>query len=75
METVTMEEFFAAVGPRDVHPKVDVSTLKSRHHLSRWETRQRVLVGTSLTDSWGIEGAVYKLAPGSVLEFMEKHTK
>lgn len=40
MRQVTKEEFFAAVGPRDVHPR------PHKTH-SEWETRERRVVGRS----------------------------
>lgn len=52
MKTVTEEVFFAVIGPQNVHPRVDVRSLKHRWHVSHWEhrdTRQRV--GRSETDS------------------------
>lgn len=50
MRLVTESEFFAAVGPRDVHPRVDVSTLKdSKNVVSVWEDqRTRAVVGRTV---------------------------
>lgn len=65
MRTVTKEEFFAAIGPRDVNPRVDVSTLKERHHVSTWEVAHtRKVVGRSRSDSWGSEPTQFYLADG-----------
>jgi hypothetical protein len=61
MTPVSKEDFYLAIGPRDVHPKVDASTLKFRHHVSIWETPQRRVVGRSHSDSWGIEPTTYQL--------------
>lgn len=62
MTRVTQEEFFAEVGQRDINPRVDVSTLKNRHHVSDWEDRERVRVGRSVSDAWGIEPTQFFLA-------------
>jgi hypothetical protein len=64
MIEVTKEEFFARVGPMDVNPRVDVPTLKGRHHTSWWETPQRVLVGKSTADGWGIDPTQFWLSEG-----------
>lgn len=61
MKPVTKEEFFAIIGPRDIHPKVDPSSLKFRWHISHWETPGRKVVGLSRSDSWGIEEPTYQL--------------
>lgn len=62
MRQVSEREFFATIGPQDVHPRVDVSTLKDRYHVSRWEVQHaRRLVGMSKSDSWGVEPTVFHL--------------
>lgn len=61
MRPVTKEEFYRVVGPMDVHPQVEVNSLKFRIHVSKWMTPYREHVGTSFTDSWGIEKADYQL--------------
>lgn len=56
MRKVTKEEFFATVGPLNVHPRVDMASLKTREHASTWEDlNTRRVVGRTVSDSWGIE--------------------
>lgn len=59
MRSVSRDEFFATVGSLDVHPRVDVSTLKDRWHESDWETPQRQRLGRTRSDSWGVEPTRY----------------
>lgn len=62
MIEVTKDVFFKTVGPLDVHPRVDVATLKERKHVSNWEmnhTRKRV--GRSIPDSHGIDPTLFFL--------------
>lgn len=61
MKQVSKEQFFAKVGPLDVNPRVDVTTLRNRHHVSNWEDRSRVQIGRSVSDSWGIEATQFFL--------------
>jgi hypothetical protein len=61
MKQVTKEEFFAIVGPRDINPRVDVATLRNRHHVSNWEDRSRLQVGRTVSDSWGIQATQFFL--------------
>lgn len=58
---VTEKEFFAEVGPRDVNPRVDVATLRDRHHVSNWEDQARRPVGRCVSDSWGVEATQFFL--------------
>lgn len=55
MVTVTKEEFFSYVGPRDIHPR-------SEPEKTTWETRDRTVVGVS-QPGWKNPGApsVYML--------------
>ena len=62
MRPVTEQEFWMTVGPMDVHPRVDETTLKGRHHESDFETRSRAVVGRVISDSHGIEPSQYFLA-------------
>jgi hypothetical protein len=65
MRHVSKEEFFAAIGPLDVNPRVEMSTLKDRLHVSQWEmqnTRQHI--GTSVSDSWGVNATQFYLREG-----------
>ena len=61
MTTATKTEFFDVLGPLDVNPRVDQSSLKTRFHVCRWETCQYALIGTSVTDSWSIKPTIYSL--------------
>jgi hypothetical protein len=53
LRPVTREEFFAFMGPRDVHPRVEMATLKTPAIASTWETRNRVVVGRSISPTVG----------------------
>lgn len=61
MRQVTKQEFFAAINPRDVHPRVDTTTLKGRYHTSSFETPARVLVGRLVSDSWAVDPSQFFL--------------
>jgi hypothetical protein len=63
MRQVTQAEFFAVIGPQDVHPRVDATTLRERHHVSMWEGRHtRQVVGKSISDSYGVEPTQFFLS-------------
>lgn len=54
MRKVTKDEFYKAVGPQNVHPRVDVSTFKDEMHVSTWEHLEtRAVVGMTKSSSWG----------------------
>lgn len=57
MNQVSETEFFRTVGQLNVHPRVDVATLKGRNHVSHWEMLDgaRRVVGRSESDSWDVE--------------------
>lgn len=61
---VTKEEFFAAIGPRDI-------VLRTEPEYTEWETRSRVVVGRTTPgyrNGWGLEGqtpSVYMLVPSA----------
>ena len=59
MTDITQTEFMETIGQMDVMPKVDESTLRDRFHVSYWKLRNRVVVGKSISDSWGIKPTVY----------------
>lgn len=61
MKPVTKEAFFAAIGPTDTMPRVDVASFKGRYHRSIWETSGRAVVGESFSDSHGSEPTVFFL--------------
>ena len=64
LEEVPRDVFFAAIGPLNVHPRVDIASLKERYHVSIWEiqgTRERV--GKSISDSHGSGFREYFLTP------------
>lgn len=65
MKPATEAEFFARMNPLDVHPRVDVSTLRGRFHTSHWETRERVCLGTSVSDSHSVDPTRYSLTASS----------
>lgn len=49
LTNVTSAEFFAAVGPLNVHPSVDIATLRTPGGIrSDWELPNRALVGVSI---------------------------
>lgn len=53
MREVSEREFFDKVGPLDVHPRVDMNSLKTSVHVSMWEiqtTRQVVGLSESATN-------------------------
>lgn len=55
MRQVTEAEFFAVIGPRDIHPRVDAASLREREHVSYWEVRQtHEVVGMSRSDSHSV---------------------
>lgn len=63
MKQVSEKEFFAAVGPLDVHPRVNVASLKGRYHTSNWEVQHtRRLVGRTESDSHAAEPTKFFLA-------------
>jgi hypothetical protein len=48
MKEVTKDEFFKAVGPLDVHPRVREETLRQDFIVSDWEVRpSRQIIGVS----------------------------
>lgn len=54
MMQVSKERFFAVIGPMNVNPRVDVSSFKSRVHVSHWEHGEtREIVGRSETSMFG----------------------
>lgn len=54
MQKVTRQEFYNAIRPLDVHPRVDLASLPNEMHVSTWELRgSRRVVGISKTSSWG----------------------
>jgi hypothetical protein len=60
---VSEAEFFAVMNPLDVHPRVDVASLRSRYHVSTWEAQHtRKIVGQSESDSYAIEPTRFFLA-------------
>ena len=63
MRMVSQSEFFAVMNPLDVHPRVDVTTLRDRIHVSRWELPTREIIGISKTDSHGTGNDEYFLIP------------
>lgn len=63
MIEISKTEFFATVGRMDVHPNVAVATLKDRFHVSMWESRDRRVVGKTVSDSWAVSSTrFYKVA-------------
>lgn len=63
MKPVTQAEFFAVINPLDVHPRVDVGSLKDRWHSSQWEIQStRRVVGMSKSDSWASQPTEYYIA-------------
>lgn len=60
---VTKEQFFAVVGPLNVHPRPDVRSFKGRDFVSDWElqdnTRERV--GVNVSDFWACLPGAYFL--------------
>jgi hypothetical protein len=61
--TVTKDQFFAVIGQMDVHPRVEVASLKGRVFTSKWETPRREHIGTSHSDSYGINPTIFELDP------------
>lgn len=61
----TEAEFFARMNPLNVHPRVDVSTLRGRFHTSYWETPDRRRLGVSVSDSHSVELTRYSLMGGT----------
>lgn len=61
---VTKGEFFAYVGPRDIHPRAE-------RNCSVWQTREQVMVGKTTpgyANGWTSEGKapdVYMLTPAA----------
>lgn len=48
MQAVSKDRFFLVMGPRDVHPRVDVATLRDAKIVSIWEDRPtREVLGLS----------------------------
>lgn len=49
MRKVTKEEFFSTMNPLNVHPRVDVTTLRDAKIVSHWEMQDgtRRCMGTS----------------------------
>lgn len=64
MRSVTKDTFFKTVNPLNVHPRVDVATLKARHHVSYWEMQDgtRAVIGRSESDSHGVDDTRYFLS-------------
>ena len=59
---VSEEEFYKIIGPLDVNPRVDVSTLRERIHVSNWEmAHTRRVIGVTKTDSYGINETEFYL--------------
>lgn len=50
MERVTRFEFFSVVGPLNVHPSVDMRTIRDRHMASDWimQDGSRRIIGRSV---------------------------
>ena len=59
MKQISKPDFFKTVGVLDVTPRVDVSTLQQRFHVSQWELRDRTTVGKTVQDSWGVEATEF----------------
>lgn len=57
MKPVTKSEFFKVVGPLNVATRVDVSSFKTRWHVSDWFMLDgmRKLIGRTETDGYGLE--------------------
>ena len=62
MRPVTKQEFFQVIGPQNVHPRVDESSLSKRFHTSVFETRKRQPVGRSVSDGWDVLPTAFYLA-------------
>jgi hypothetical protein len=60
-KSATRAHFFARINSLDVHPRVDVGTLKGRYHVSYWEMPDRRCIGKSVSDSYGIDATVFFL--------------
>ena len=55
MTRISKSDFFEKIGPRNVTPRVDQSSLPQRYHVSLWETRTRIVMAKTVTDSWGVK--------------------
>lgn len=51
--SVTKDEFFAAIGQLNVHPRADVATLRDPHIVSHWEMPNRDRIGFSGSNDGG----------------------
>lgn len=50
---VSKDAFYAVMNPLDVHPRVQIETLRQSGHVSIWEMRNRQVVGRSTSHASG----------------------
>jgi len=66
MKQVSKEDFFHVINPLNVHPRVDVSSLRQRHHVSIWKMLDGTnkVIGRTESDGWGIDETKFYLQGG-----------